>query len=240
MTLPASGPISLSQVQTEFGGENPISMSEYYRNGPYMTDNNSGVPTGNQIGMSDLRGTYKAFTVVYEVIGGGGAGGFGVDDGGEGYRGTYAPSGSDSVITFPDTTITSSGAQGGENCKGNRATAGENGFASYYGDGGAGGSLNNYGADAVNAGSGGGGGGGDSGSLFDSGGCSGGGGQAATRQAGTYYLAAGGSISINVGSGGIAAAINYKGGDGAVGYVKLVVDGTEYTYATAGSYVLTP
>lgn len=30
MPLPASGAISLNQVQTEFGGSNPISMSEYY------------------------------------------------------------------------------------------------------------------------------------------------------------------------------------------------------------------
>lgn len=33
MTLQTSGAISLSQVQSEFGGSNPISMSEYYRNG---------------------------------------------------------------------------------------------------------------------------------------------------------------------------------------------------------------
>ena len=59
MTLPASGPISLSQVQTEFGGENPISMSEYYRNGSYVTDNNTGIPIGNQIGMLDLLGAER-------------------------------------------------------------------------------------------------------------------------------------------------------------------------------------
>ena len=33
MTLQTSGAIALSQVQTEFGGSNPISMSEYYRGG---------------------------------------------------------------------------------------------------------------------------------------------------------------------------------------------------------------
>jgi len=59
MTLPASGPISLSQVQTEFGGENPISLSEYYRNGSYVTDNNTGIPIGNQIGMLDLLGAER-------------------------------------------------------------------------------------------------------------------------------------------------------------------------------------
>lgn len=33
MALQSAGIISLSQVQTEFGGSNPISMSEYYRGG---------------------------------------------------------------------------------------------------------------------------------------------------------------------------------------------------------------
>jgi hypothetical protein len=36
MALQGSGTISLSQVQTEFTGANPISMSEYYKNGPYV------------------------------------------------------------------------------------------------------------------------------------------------------------------------------------------------------------
>ena len=33
MTLPSSGALSLSQIQSEFGGSNPISLSEYYRGG---------------------------------------------------------------------------------------------------------------------------------------------------------------------------------------------------------------
>ena len=36
MTLQTSGAISLSQVQSEFGGSNPISMSEYYRGGSHV------------------------------------------------------------------------------------------------------------------------------------------------------------------------------------------------------------
>jgi len=36
MTLQTSGAISLSQVQSEYGGGNPISMSEYYRSGSYV------------------------------------------------------------------------------------------------------------------------------------------------------------------------------------------------------------
>lgn len=43
MTLQTSGAISLSQIQSEFGGSNPISMSEYYRNGSYVP---SSITTG--------------------------------------------------------------------------------------------------------------------------------------------------------------------------------------------------
>jgi hypothetical protein len=32
MVLQSSGPISFSNIQTEFGGANPISLSEYYLN----------------------------------------------------------------------------------------------------------------------------------------------------------------------------------------------------------------
>jgi len=48
MGLPFDGngtPIALSEIQTTFGGANPISMSEYYRGGAYVTDNNVNVPT---------------------------------------------------------------------------------------------------------------------------------------------------------------------------------------------------
>lgn len=42
MTLQTSGAISLSQVQSEYGGSNPISMSEYYRGGSYVPSSNVG------------------------------------------------------------------------------------------------------------------------------------------------------------------------------------------------------
>lgn len=60
MTLPSAyNPISLGQVQTEFGGSNPISMAEYYRNGLYTTSNNTNVPIGPagvRIKLSDFYG----------------------------------------------------------------------------------------------------------------------------------------------------------------------------------------
>jgi len=57
MTLQSSGAISLANVQTEFGGSNPISLSEYYRGGAYTTTNNTGVPTSGQISLSQFYGT---------------------------------------------------------------------------------------------------------------------------------------------------------------------------------------
>ena len=50
MALPGSGQISLDDVQTEFGGSNPISMSEYYSAA-------TGVPASGTISLSDFHGT---------------------------------------------------------------------------------------------------------------------------------------------------------------------------------------
>lgn len=57
-----SGQISLNDVQTEFGGVNPVGIDEYYRGGALMSPNNTGVPTTGQISMSQLRGLYRAST----------------------------------------------------------------------------------------------------------------------------------------------------------------------------------
>lgn len=67
MTLQSSGAISFSQLQTEFGGANPISMSEYYAGGANVPSGTSGVngavPTGGTIAMSKFYGTSDvAFT----------------------------------------------------------------------------------------------------------------------------------------------------------------------------------
>ena len=48
MALPASGQISLNDIQTELGGSNPISISEYYSVG--------GLPASGQISFSDFYG----------------------------------------------------------------------------------------------------------------------------------------------------------------------------------------
>ena len=66
MTLPSSGPISLSQVQTEWGGTNPISLSEYYGDG--------NAPASGAISIGDdFYGTTNV-TINYLIIAGGGGG----------------------------------------------------------------------------------------------------------------------------------------------------------------------
>ena len=65
MPLQSSGAISLSDIQTEFGGTNPISMSEYYRGGAYVTDNNTGVPTSGTIDIGDFYGAVNQFSYTF-------------------------------------------------------------------------------------------------------------------------------------------------------------------------------
>lgn len=61
MTLQSSGAISLSQIQTEFGGANPISVSEYYAGGANVPSSTSGVngavPASGTISLSKFYGT---------------------------------------------------------------------------------------------------------------------------------------------------------------------------------------
>jgi len=62
MTLPASGSLTLSQIQTEMGGSNPISLSEYYRGGGIVTSTypdgtgsiNTNIPTSGEISISSF------------------------------------------------------------------------------------------------------------------------------------------------------------------------------------------
>lgn len=54
MALQTTGPISLSNIQAEFGGSNPISISEYY-------NSNYGVPLSGTIRFSDFYGTHTSW-----------------------------------------------------------------------------------------------------------------------------------------------------------------------------------
>ena len=61
MALQSSGAVKLSEIQTEFTGSNPISMSEYYRGAGYVTGNNTTVPTSGAISVSNFYGTKREF-----------------------------------------------------------------------------------------------------------------------------------------------------------------------------------
>jgi hypothetical protein len=73
MALPASGPLSLSDIQAEFGGTNPISLSEYYKGGAYVlnTDYAPNVPSSGAIKISDFYGARKTTvtTLTFNSVG---------------------------------------------------------------------------------------------------------------------------------------------------------------------------
>ena len=61
MALQSSGAISLSQIQSEWGGSNPISLSEYYLSSlPINRTNYGSIPSSGTIEMSDFYGTNSA------------------------------------------------------------------------------------------------------------------------------------------------------------------------------------
>ena len=61
MALQSSGAISLSQIQSEWGGSNPISLSEYYLGSlPTGRTNYGSIPSSGEIQMSDFYGTNSA------------------------------------------------------------------------------------------------------------------------------------------------------------------------------------
>jgi hypothetical protein len=62
MALPSSGAISFSQIQTEFGGTNPISLSEYYNTTSGIglgISSQYSIPASGAIAMSNFYGAQK-------------------------------------------------------------------------------------------------------------------------------------------------------------------------------------
>lgn len=258
MTLPSSGPISLSQIQTEFGGSDPISLTEYYRGGAYTTDNNTGVPTSGAISMAgDFYGTVRAVAMTYEIIGAGGGGGAGDTSTANGSAG-----GSSSFSGTGITTVTSSGGAGGP---GHAQTGWGDGENSYYGNGGAGGfnsdSNNQSGgfAPAATAYGAGGGGGGAHTFAERNGGIGGyaggtdGAGYTVTAwnsgstlqryvgmpSTGTINVTPGQTVNVTIGAGGAGGGGFTSGAKGADGYARFVVGGQTFEYTAAGNYSFT-
>jgi hypothetical protein len=63
MAVP-TGAASLSDIQTEFGGSNPISLSEYYG----LVSNPSGIPSSGAISINDFRGKENVFTLTSDTF----------------------------------------------------------------------------------------------------------------------------------------------------------------------------
>jgi hypothetical protein len=60
MVLQSTGAISFANIQTEFGGANPISLNEYYLNGAYTTGTGAaGIPTSGAISLNNFYGKSK-------------------------------------------------------------------------------------------------------------------------------------------------------------------------------------
>jgi len=71
MVLQSSGEISFANIQTEFGGTNPISLSEYYQNAtPAYTSDVSGIPNiGSEISLNQFYGKAKPPVINMTVSG---------------------------------------------------------------------------------------------------------------------------------------------------------------------------
>jgi hypothetical protein len=65
MALPGSGVLTLDDIQTEFGGTNPIDLSDYYRAGGLVPDSalNAAIPTSGVISVGDFYGAANLITL---------------------------------------------------------------------------------------------------------------------------------------------------------------------------------
>jgi hypothetical protein len=266
MPLQTTGPISLRDIQIQHNSSSPswqrVVFGEFTRATGHVLERpeNSNVPTvvGDEISFDDFYGTSAQIPVSYELIGGGGGGGAGRNNG-NGVGITNGDDGGDTIIDMAVDgvsyfSITSSGAAGGRastnHTDNDRYSTARIGDSSYYGDGGAGGSLraNGGNAPATSYGAGGGGGGGNVdtnkfGGIYNTD-PSGEGGQASVKQENpaNYLLEVpfGTTMTVTIGSGGAGASDGgTDGGAGAGGYVKINIDGTEYEYTVVGTHTET-
>jgi len=267
MPLQTTGPISLRDIQIQHNSSSPtwqrVVFGEFTRATGHVLERpeNSNVPTvtGEEISFDDFYGTSAQIPVSYELIGGGGGGGAGRNNG-NGVGITDGDDGGDTTIDMSVDgvsyfSITSSGAAGGRDS----AEAGlhrlkdipeRTGDASDYGDGGGPGGKDMPGGDAAatSYGAGGGGGGGHVdvnkfGGIYNTD-PAGEGGQASVKQENpaNYLLEVpfGTTMTVTIGNGGAGASDGgTDGGNGAGGYVKINIDGTEYEYTVVGTHTET-
>ncbi len=239
MALPTSGALSLSDIQGEFGGSAPHSLSEYY-------DAAAGVPVSGEISVSDFYGKSNVVDILYHVVGAGGGGG--------GAGGSAGTAGGTTSISSPAfTTVSSIGGSGGAG--GGRLT--DTSGTSTPGAGGAGVDVG-----GVIRGAGGVGGTGDSNppsNDVDLGGAGGGGagGTGGPAQGGGFPVTAAGEyktatlssitpgtvITVTIGPGG-TGGLGYQsssvkaGADGGDGFVRLTINGTNYDFTSSGTHTV--
>jgi len=257
MTLPASGTITLAQIQTEFGGSNPIGLNEYYKGGSYVTSNDyaPNVPSSGAISLSNFYNAKKntlntqtftsstTFTLpstsngilnVY-VIGGGGGGGMHSDYwGGYGADGAAAGIASQTISGLtPGASYTievGGGGGGGHYGYGYK----DNPFADGYG--GAGGGQSS--AFGVISGGGGGGGGGTPYQNGGNGGGSYGGAGGGSTAPGSAGSGTGNNLSWDgggYGAAGIGGHYSHDNGGGSIGSLNppaYANGGAGYVYIT--------
>tara|TARA_Y100000004_G_C8952822_1_gene429394 strand:+ start:2534 stop:3274 length:741 start_codon:yes stop_codon:yes gene_type:complete len=243
MTLQTEGAISLNDINIEAGNASGSTCSLNDAVIRDLIDKAAGATSS----FEDFYGASSTVTFTYELIGGGGGGGYGLEDGAGTGRGVSG--GASSIAATGMTTVTSAGALGGRNGFVDEAVDRDGdeergGDASFYGAGGTGygnGSGDNttagFGdAPATSYGAGGGGAGGDQGDGYDNDGNAGEGGQAATRVTGTATIDSGVTITVTIGAKGTGAiGGNYYGGDGAAGYAKITIDGTDTVFTSSGT-----
>jgi len=247
MAIAPTGPISMSTIQTEFGGSSPVDLSEYYRGNSFeknVSGNNTSIPQSGTIKLSQFRGSVLARVISYKIIGAGGGGGYGVENGGGSGR---AGSGGNSTLVFATTTITASGGLGGgngdtyyssDNTKGQDASAQE-GYSGNFGFSGGSTPYNQDASAGSGFGAGGSGGGGDQPSDYDDSGNRGSGGRAGQEKGGASYVNVGTPIGFILGSGGWGGQSFHDGANGRGGYVELFSNGTlVVATGTSGSYTV--
>jgi hypothetical protein len=71
MAIPSSGTLALSAIQTEFGGSNPISMSEYYAGGSNVpsgaTGDSGSIPSSGAVAVSQFYGSTARVAIALTI-----------------------------------------------------------------------------------------------------------------------------------------------------------------------------
>lgn len=158
MALQSSGSISLSEIQTEFGGSNPISISEYYAGGANVPSGTTGdggaIPTSGEISIGDFYGASNRVAIILTISAN--TNGYNIFNN---RGGTYVAGGSDVTLVNNANIYSTSGVAldtGTGWTAGDTITIDNNALiVGHGGDGGAGGNATNQlGLNASNGGAG--------------------------------------------------------------------------------------